>query len=68
MTMLFVIPIKKYLTKGSGILNRTKAFRELRTILQRLELGFRVWVVIAHMWSAVGFSYPQIAEKMCNHL
>ena len=68
MTMLFVIPAKKGLAKGPGILNRTEPLRKLRTILQRFELGFRVRVVIADMRATVGFGYPKIAEKMCNHL
>ncbi len=66
--MFFVIPVEKKLTKYSRILNRTEAFRELRTILQRFELGFRVRVVVAHVRAAVGFGYPQIAEKMRNGL
>ena len=68
MTMLFVIPVEKILTKYSGILNRAEPLRELRTILQCFELGFGVRVVVANMRAAVGFGYPQIAEKMRNHL
>ncbi len=68
MTMLFVIPAEKSLAEGSGILNTAEPLRELWTILQGFELGFRVRVVVAHVRSAVGFGYSQIAEKMCNYL
>ena len=64
MAMLCVIPGKEGLTKGSGILNGAEPFVELWAVLERFELGFRVRVVVAHVWAAMGFAYPQIAKKM----
>jgi hypothetical protein len=44
MVMLGVIPGKEGPAKAPGILYRTKPVRELRSILQRLELRFRVGI------------------------
>ena len=32
-------------------------------ILERLEQGFGVWVVVADSWSAVGWGYPQRLQR-----
>ena len=63
MTMLFIIPVEKILTKYSRILNRAEPLRELRTILQCFELGFRVRVVIADMRAAVGLVTPRSLRR-----
>ncbi len=64
MVMFFVISAEKALAEGSGILNGAEPFRELRTTLQRFELGFRVRVVVTDVRAAVGFGYSQVTEKM----
>lgn len=37
--MTLVVPVEEVLAEGSGVLNRTETFGEIRPILQRLELG-----------------------------
>ena len=68
MTMFFVIPVKKRLTKGSCILNGTESAWKLRAVFQRLELRFGIRVVIAHMGTTMGFCDTQIRKEMGNNL
>ena len=56
--MFFVIPSEKVLAEATSVLDSAKASWELRTVLQRSELSFRVRVVIADMRAAVGFGDP----------
>ena len=65
--MLFVIPAKEILAEGSGILYGAEPVGELWAILECFELRFRVWIIVAHVWPAVGFGYAQITEKVGNH-
>ena len=60
MMMLLVIPKEKVLAESPAILNGPKPLRELRAVLERPELGFRVRVVIADMRTTVGFRHPQV--------
>jgi hypothetical protein len=57
-----VVPAKESLTEGTTVLNATEAIRELRTVLQRAELAFRVEVVIRNVWAAVSLGYPQVRQ------
>ena len=66
MTMHFVIPVKERLTKGPGILNGAGSLRKLGAILQGLELGFGIRVVIADMGAAVSFGHPEIGQELRN--
>jgi hypothetical protein len=43
--MLAVVPGEESLTEGAGVLKAAEPFRELRTILQRFELGLREGVI-----------------------
>ena len=63
MTMLFVIPAKKLLAKGSGILDGTEPAGELRAVLERFKMGLRVRVIIADVRAIVGFGDPQVREQ-----
>jgi len=62
--MLRVIPEEKSLAKATAILEGAELFRELRTVLQGFELGFRIRVVIADMRPAVSFSDPQVRKQL----
>ena len=64
MAMLFVIPVKERLTKGPGILYRAESLRKPGAVLQCLELGFGVRIVIADMGSAMGFGDAHICKEM----
>jgi hypothetical protein len=44
--VLIVVPGKKVLTKGAGILNATEPISKFRTIFQSAELAFRIRIVI----------------------
>ena len=60
--MFFVIPGEKVLAESPAILDGTESLGELRTVLERSELGFRIGVVIADMRAAVGFGHPQVSQ------
>ena len=49
MAVFFVIPGKEVLAEGTRILDGSESFRKLWAVLERFELGFRVWVVVADM-------------------
>lgn len=68
MTMFFVIPGEKILAESPTVLNGAKALRKLRTILERSELGFRVWVIIADMRAAVRLGDAQVRQQLGDHL
>ena len=68
MTVLFVVPGEESMAKGSGILYRAEPLWELGAVLQGLELGFRVRVVIAHVGSTVRFGHAQIGKQMGHRL
>ena len=57
MAVFPVVPAKKSLAESPTVLNAAEAIRELRTVLQRAELAFRVGVVIRDVWAAVGLGY-----------
>ena len=68
MMMIFVIPFKEMLTKGSCILNGAESVRKLGAVFQRLELRFGIRIVIAHMGTTMGFCDTQIRKEMGNNL
>jgi len=68
MVMFFLIPVEKNLAECPGILNRAEPVRELRAILQGLELCLGIWIIVAYMRSAMDFGYAQISQQMCNSL
>jgi hypothetical protein len=47
MTMLFVIPIEKLLTKAASILKAAEPVGELRAIFKRFKMGFGELIVVA---------------------
>ena len=68
MFMLGVIPGKKGLTESPCILDRAKTIRKIRAILHGFELRFRVRVVVAYLWTAVGFGYSKINQELGHDL
>ena len=51
--VLAVVPGKEGAAELFGILNAAEAFGKFRAVLQGLEMGFRVRVIVAHMRAAV---------------
>ena len=60
--MLFVIPEEEVLAESSAVLDGPEPLWELRTVLERPELRFRVRVVITDMRATVGFRHSQIRQ------
>src|SRR3954452_10716865 len=54
-----VVPGKKLATESSRLGERVEALREVRVVLQGLELGLRVEVVVAGVRTVVGFGHSQ---------
>ena len=48
-TVLLVVPGKERLAERPGVLDASKAVREVRPVLERLELRLRVRVVVAEV-------------------
>ena len=63
MAMLFVIPAKKLLAKGSGILEAAEPAGKLRAVLECFKMGLRVRVIITDIWTVVGLGHPQVREQ-----
>src|SRR5664280_41403 len=57
--VLVVVPAEEGLTVHASRFDRGEAGGEVGPVLQRLELGLGVWVVIAHVRSGVGLGDPE---------
>jgi hypothetical protein len=55
--MVVVVPLKKGLTKGTRIFNRTKELGKLGLVLEGFELSFGIRVVIGAMGTRMSFGY-----------
>ncbi len=62
MAMVAVIPIEEIPTEVSGLLNGAETSRELWTVLEGLELGFRVGIVVTDMRPRVRLGDSQIGQ------
>ena len=65
--MCVVVPRKEFLAVGAGVLDTTKAWREFRTIFERLEVCFRIGVVIRDVRAAVCLGYLQIHQEFGHY-
>jgi hypothetical protein len=54
MTVLGVVVVEEGLAECSGVLDRSEPIRELRLILERLELSLGVRIVIRDIRSGMG--------------
>ena len=61
--VLLVVPVEELLAERTGILCRSEPVRELRAVLERFELRFRVRVVVADIGAAVGLGDSKIRKK-----
>src|SRR5215211_761395 len=61
--MLLVVPGKECACPSSRIRLAAKAARIIGTILQGLELSFRVGIIVGHMWARMGFRHTQIGQE-----
>ena len=61
--VLGVVPGKEALEKAACILDRAEARREVRAVLQRLELRLRERVVVGDVGATMGLGDPQVGEQ-----
>ena len=61
--MLCVVPGEESLAVGACILKTAETPREVRAVFHRLELRFRVWVVVRNVRSAVAFGDVQVHQQ-----
>src|SRR5664279_5144055 len=66
--VLVVVPAEEGLTVHASRFDRGEAGGEVGPVLQRLELGLGVWVVIAHVRSGVGLGDPEVGEQQGDRL
>ena len=66
MPMFCVIPGKEVLAEAPAVLNAAKTTREIRTVLEGLELRLGEQVVIARIRPAVGLGDSQVRQEQCH--
>src|SRR5450759_1295611 len=66
--VLVFVPAEEGLTVHASRFDRGEAGGEVGPVLQRLELGLGVWVVIAHVRSGVGLGDPEVGEQQGDRL
>jgi hypothetical protein len=68
MLVSVIIPGKELLTPGPRMAGRAKVFWVVRLVLERLELGLREGVVVAHMRTTEAANHPQDSEELSEAL
>ena len=63
MPVLFVVPGEEHLTETASVFDSPEAIWKLRPVLQGLELGFGVGVVVTGVGLAVSLGDPQVSEQ-----
>ena len=66
--MVFVVPCEEASAECFGVLDAAEPVRELRLILQRLEMAFRERVIVGDMRSAMRLCYAEVGEQQCRCL
>ena len=64
MFVFAVVPGEEGATELFGVLNAAEAFGKFRAVLQGLEMGFRIWVIIAYIRAAVGFGDAEVSQQV----
>ncbi len=68
MVVLLIVPVEERNIEESGVFNATKTRRKLRPVLERLEVGFRVRVIIAGIGAAMGLCNTQVGQQTGHRL
>ena len=68
MAMHDVVPVEEPPAESPGVLQGTETLGKLRTVFKRLELRFRIRIVIAYMGSAMGLGDTEIGEQKGHRL
>ena len=66
--MRLVVPGEELLAMAAGILDAAEAVREIGTVLQRLELGLGIGVVVRDIGPAVGLGDIQVDQQGSHRL
>ena len=66
--MIVVVPIEEALAVGLCILEGAKVPGEVGAVLQGLEVGLGVGVIVAYMGAGVGLCDPKISHEESNGL
>jgi len=61
--MLVVVPGEEFTAERSRLFDVVEALREARSILQRLELRFRIRVVVGNVRARMALSHAQIGKE-----
>ena len=69
--MVLIIPGEEAAAEDAGRVDGLEPFGEFWLIFQCLEVGFREWIVIRGVWTAVGFDHAEIGQhqgrRLCLH-
>ena len=66
--MLAVVPGKERLTEDAGVLKAAEACREVRAVLQRLELGLGEGVIVGDLRPRMAPRHPEIRQQQRHGL
>ncbi len=66
--VLVVVPSEKTPAKGVRVLEGAEALGEVRTVLERAELGLGIRVVVAHVRPGVALGHTEVREQEGNRL
>ena len=64
--MLVVVPVEEILGPPASILLAAEPFWVIRAVLQSLELGFGVRVIVGNVRPGVGFGHTQVCHQKCH--
>lgn len=64
--MLVVVPVEEILGPPASILLAAEPFWVIRAVLQSLELGFGVLVIVGNVRPGVGFGHTQVCHQKCH--
>ena len=68
MAMLLVVPGEEFAAERQAVVVGRKPLRELRSVLERLELAFREWIVVGGIGTAVGLGHTEIGQQQSDGL
>jgi len=66
--VVLIIPSEEAAAERAGFVDGFEPFGKLWLIFQCLEVGFREWVVIRGVWTAVGFDHAEISQHQGRRL
>src|SRR5436190_2883120 len=68
MAVVAVVPAEEASAEGAAIFNRAETIRELWSVLERLELSFRIRIIVGAMRTRVALGDAQVGHEQRHGL